>query len=283
MWGGKMNYKIVADSSCDLNEELKKNLNVSLVPFKIDVDDKKFIDDESMDSMELIKAMRNSPNPVKTSCPSPGDFVTEYKRADNIFAVTISSQLSGTYNSAVLAKEMVKEEDPNKFIHVFDSKSASIGETLISMKIQELVEKQLNNFEIVEKVESYINGMKTFFILESLDNLIKNGRISKTKGLIANVLNLKPIMGATDEGEIKLVENVRGTKKAFKRLVEIIGETGEKFEEKILAISHANALEKAEELKREIQSRYNFKDIIVVKTAGLSTAYAYDGGVILVF
>lgn len=278
-----MNYKIVADSSCDLNEELKENLNISLVPFNIDVDDTKFIDDESMDSMELIRAMRNSPNPVKTSCPSPGDFVTEYKDADNVFAVTISSQLSGTYNSAVLAKKMVQEEEPNKFIHVFDSKSASVGETLVSMKIQELVEDRLSNLEIVEKVESYINGMKTFFILESLDNLIKNGRISKTKGLIANVLNLKPIMGATDEGEIKLVENTRGSKKAFKRLVDIIGETGEKFEEKILAISHANALEKAEELKKEIQRKYNFKDIIVVKTAGLSTAYAYDGGVILVF
>ncbi|WMM25701.1 DegV family protein [Tissierella sp. MB52-C2] len=278
-----MNYKIVADSSCDLNEELKENLNISLVPFNIDVDDTKFIDDESMDSMELIRAMRNSPNPVKTSCPSPGDFVTEYKDADNVFAVTISSQLSGTYNSAVLAKKMVQEEEPNKFIHVFDSKSASVGETLVSMKIQELVENRLSNLEIVEKVENYINGMKTFFILESLDNLIKNGRISKTKGLIANVLNLKPIMGATDEGEIKLVENTRGSKKAFKRLVDIIGETGEKFEEKILAISHANALEKAEELKEEIQRKYNFKDIIVVKTAGLSTAYAYDGGVILVF
>lgn len=278
-----MNYKIVADSSCDLNEELKENLNISLVPFNIDVDDTKFIDDESMDSMELIRAMRNSPNPVKTSCPSPGDFVTEYKDADNVFAVTISSQLSGTYNSAVLAKKMVQEEEPNKFIHVFDSKSASVGETLVSMKIQELVENRLSNLEIVEKVESYINGMKTFFILESLDNLIKNGRISKTKGLIANVLNLKPIMGATDEGEIKLVENTRGSKKAFKRLVDIIGETGEKFEEKILAISHANALDKAEELKKEIQRQYNFKDIIVVKTAGLSTAYAYDGGVILVF
>lgn len=278
-----MNYKIVADSSCDLNEELKESLNISLVPFKIDVDDKKFIDDEGMDTMELIDAMKNSPNPVRTSCPSPGDFVSEYKKSDNIFAVTISAQLSGTYNSAVLAKDMIREEEPEKFVHVFDSKSASIGETLIAMKIQELIEKKLNNLEIVEKVESYINGMKTFFILESLDNLIKNGRISRTKGLIANVLNLKPIMGSTDNGEIKLVENVRGTKKAFKRLVEIIGETGEKFEEKILAISHVNAFERAEELKREIQSRYNFKDIVLVKTAGLSTAYANDGGIILVF
>ncbi|MBU5256171.1 DegV family protein [Tissierella praeacuta] len=278
-----MNYKIVADSSCDLNEELKQRLNISLVPFKIDIDNKKFIDNEEINMVELIDAMKSSPNPIRTSCPSPGDFVMEYKNADNIFAITISGKLSGTYNSAVLAKDMAKEEEPDKFVHVFDSKSASVGETLVAIKIQELIEKKLNNFEIVEKVEKYINGMKTYFVLENLDNLIKNGRISKTKGLIANVLNLKPIMGEDGEGNIKLVENVRGTKKAFKRLVEIIGETGEKFEEKILAISHVNAFEKAEELKKEIQKRYNFKDIILVKTAGLSSAYANDGGIILVF
>jgi len=280
-----MNYKIVADSSCDLNKELEDKLNVSLVPFKIDVDEMQFVDDKNLNVNELIHAMKNSPNPVRTSCPSPGDFVEEYRKAgvDNIFVVTISSPLSGTYNSALLAKEMFKEEEPNKFIHVFDSKSASIGETLVAMKIHELIEKKLSNLEIIEKVEKYIKEKRTYFILESLDNLIKNGRISKTKGLIANVLNLKPVMGSDEDGNIKLVENARGTKKAFRRLVEIIGETGERFEERILAISHANALERAEELKKEIQSRYNFKDIILVKQAGLSTAYANDGGIILVF
>lgn len=277
-----MNYRIVADSSCDLNEELQEQLDVSLIPFKIDLDDKKFVDNEDLDVSELISVMKNSPNPVRTSCPSPGDFVEEYKKYDTTFVIAISSQLSGTYNSAVLAKDMVKEEYPDKFIHVFDSKSASIGETLIAIKIKELIDQNLGNLEIVEKVEKYIKEMKTYFILESLDNLIKNGRISKTKGLIANVLNFKPIMGAND-GNIELVENVRGRKRAFKRLVEIIGESGEKLEEKVLAISHANALERAEELKKEIQGRYNFKDIILVKTGGLSTAYANDGGIILAF
>lgn len=277
-----MNYRIVADSSCDLNEELQEQLDVSLIPFKIDLDDKKFVDNEDLDVSELISVMKNSPNPVRTSCPSPGDFVEEYKKYDTTFVIAISSQLSGTYNSAVLAKDMVKEEHPDKFIHVFDSKSASIGETLIAIKIKKLIDQNLGNLEIVEKVEKYIKEMKTYFILESLDNLIKNGRISKTKGLIANVLNFKPIMGAND-GNIELVENVRGRKRAFKRLVEIIGESGEKLEEKVLAISHANALERAEELKKEIQGRYNFKDIILVKTGGLSTAYANDGGIILAF
>lgn len=277
-----MNYRIVADSSCDLNEELQEQLDVSLIPFKIDVDDKSFVDNEDLDVSELITVMKNSPNPVRTSCPSPGDFVEEYKKYDTIFVIAISSQLSGTYNSAVLAKEMVKEEFPDKFIHVFDSKSASVGESLVSIKIKELIDKGLSNLEIVEKVEKYIKEMKTYFILESLDNLIKNGRISKTKGLIANVLNLKPIMGAND-GDIELVENMRGSKRAFKRLVEIIGESGVKFEDRTLAISHTNALQLGENLKKEIQEKYNFKDVILVKTAGLSAGYAYDGGIILAF
>lgn len=278
-----MKSKIVADSSCDLNEDLKEKLNVSLVPFRIDVDEQSFTDNKDININKLIKAMKKSPNPVKTSCPSPGDFAIEYMGPEDLFVVTISSKLSGTYNSAFLAKEMIEEDDPDKFIHVFDSKSASVGETLVAMKIQELIDQKLKNFDIVEKVDNYITEMKTFFILESLDNLIKNGRISKTKGIVANLLNLKPIMGDDGDGNIKLVENNRGSKKAFKRLVQIIGETEEKFEEKVLAIAHTNALEKAEKLKNEIEKAYNFKDIVLVKTGGLSTAYANDGGIILVF
>ena len=227
--------------------------------------------------------MKASPNPIRTSCPSPGDFVEEYKKSENVFVVTISAALSGTYNSAELAKDMMLEEDPNKFVYVFDSKSASIGETLTALKIDELIKKGLSNTEIVEKVEAYIDETTTYFISESLDNLIKNGRISKTKGLIANVLNLKPLMGANKKGEIELVENHRGSKKAFKRLVEIIGESKLKFEDRVLAISHADALERANQLKDEIQEKYNFKEIIIVETKGLSTAYVNHQGIILAF
>lgn len=274
--------KIVADSSCDLNPDLEKVMEVELVPFKIDVEDQSFIDDENLDVQLLIKAMHDSPNPVKTSCPSPGDFVDTFKGGDNIFVVTISEQLSGTYNSALLAKKMILEDFPNKFIHVFNSRSASVGETLVSMKINEYIEEKLSNSQIAEKVENFIDEMKTFFISEDLSNLIKNGRISKAQGLIANVLNIKPIMRATSDGNIEALEKVRGSKKAFKRLVEIIGDTGVKFEDRILAISHANALEKALDLKEDL-SKFNFKDIIIVETKGLSTAYVNDGGVILAF
>lgn len=273
--------KIVADSSCDLNKDLEEVMDVKLIPFKIDVDNDSFIDDENLDLSDLVKKMHASPNPIKTSCPSPGDFAAEYD-ADSVYVVTISEQLSGTYNSAILARDMVLEENPDRFIHVFNSKGASVTETLTALKIKECLDEKLSNTELVEKVEKFIDNMRTYFISEDLSNLVKNGRISKTKGLLINVLNIRPIMMATDDGNIEMIDKARGSKKAFKKLVEIIGETGVKFEEKTLAISHANALQKALDLKEDLK-KYNFKDIIIVETKGLSTGYVNDGGVILAF
>ena len=275
-----MEYKIVADSSCDLNEELESKMDVSLVPFRIDIDEASFIDDENIDMKNLVSTMKASPNPIKSSCPSPGDFKERYLDADSIFVVTISKELSGTYNSAILARDMMLEEMKEKFIHVFNSRSASVGETLTAMKIKECIEKKMTNEQIVEKVEQYIDDMKTFFISDDLSNLIKNGRISKTQGLIANVLNIKPIMKATDDGSIEAVEKIRGSKKAIKRLAELIAESGVKFEERILAISHANALQKALDLKEDLAG-LKFKDVVIVETKGLSTVYVNDGGIIV--
>lgn len=277
-----MEYKIVADSSCDLNEDLRQRMDINLVPFKIDIDNHSYIDDENIDVQDMIKRMHESPNPIKTSCPSPGDFSEIYKDANNVYVVTISEQLSGTYNSAIVAKDMVIENFPDKFIHVFNSKSASIGETLIAMKIKECLNEKISNSLLVEKVEKFRDNMKTYFISEDLSNLIKNGRISKTKGLIINALNIKPVMMATSDGNIELVDKARGSIKAFKKLADIIRESEVKFEERILAISHANALQKALDLKEELIN-LNFKEIIIVETKGLSTGYVNDGGVIVAF
>lgn len=277
-----MDYRIVADSSCDLNDELIKRMDVELVPFKIDIDNFSYIDDKDIDVLDMIAKMKASPNPIKTSCPSPGDFAKEYRIGDNIFVVTISEQLSGTFNSAILAKDMIMEEFQNKFIHVFNSRSASIGETLVALKIKESIDEKLTNIQVVEKVEKFIGGMKTYFISEDLSNLIKNGRISKAKGLIINALNIKPIMAATEDGNITLVDKARGSKKAFKKLAEIISQSGVKFEERVLAISHANALQKAIDLKEDLK-HLNFKEILIVETKGLSTGYVNDGGVIVAF
>lgn len=278
-----MEIKLIGDSCFDLNEELKKITNLCISPLKIDVAGKELIDDENLNQKELLGLMKKSNKSPKTSCPSPNDYMEKFEGKEDVFVVTLSSQLSGSYNSAILAKDMYMEKSKDKFIHVFDSLSASVAQTLIGLKVLELSDLDYKRNQIVERVDEYIKDMKTIFLLESLDNLIKAGRINKFVAKIATAFSIKPIMGANDEGDIFLVEKARGSKKALRRLVDIIGEKGERLEEKILGIAHCNCFEKAEILKEEIMERYNFKDIIIVETAGISTVYANDGGIVIAF
>ncbi|WZL73172.1 DegV family protein [Clostridiaceae bacterium 35-E11] len=278
-----MNIKIVADSSCDLNKDIKQNVPISLVPLTLQVDDQEYKDDETLDVRHFLKLMKDSPNPPKTASPSPLDFMKHYEGEESVFVVTLSSALSSTYDHAILAKNMFLEKFEHKFIHVFDSLSASVAETLISLKIFELGNHDYKNHEIVEKVDTYIGEMRTFFILDTLENLIKAGRINRFVAKLASAFSIKPIMGNTDKGTITLIEKARGSKKAFNRLVEVIGEQGEDLEEKILGIAHCNCIEKAEKFKEEVMKRYHFKDIIIVETKGLSSAYANQNGLIIAF
>lgn len=275
-----MEYRLIADSCCDVSKEMVKEMNIDIVPFKLNIDGTNYVDDELLDVQEFREHMYKSKNPVKSACPSPGDYLKYYKDSDRIFVVTISSKLSGSYNSAVLAKEMALEENPNMFIHVFDSKSASTGNILAMLKVKECLDKGLSNDEIVETVEAYIDEINTMFILQNFDNLVKNGRMSKVKGMIASALKFTPIMQGVD-GEIELFENIRGTKKSLNRLSEAVGELGKNLENEIFVITHTNALDKAQYLRDKINDMYKFKDILVLETRGLSSSYAYKGGIIV--
>ncbi|MGM0603983.1 MAG: DegV family protein [Bacillota bacterium] len=277
-----MNVKIIVDSCCDLTEEIKQRFNISTVPLSINVNDRTIVDDEEMDRDDLLNQMRNSSDIPKTASPSPELFLEEYKNHDNIFVVTLSSKLSSSYQNAELAKKLFLDETEDKFVHVFNSLSASAGETVTAVKIGELVEQKFSPQDIVEKIEKYISDMETLFVLDSLDNLIKAGRMSKVKGKIASFFNIKPILGG-DEGTIELFDKARGSKRAFRRLVEMIGERGNELEDKILGIAHCNAEERAEYIKEEAEKRYNFRDIIIVETAGISTVYANEGGIVIAF
>ncbi len=276
-------YKIVAGSSCDMTEDMQKELGVSLVAFKITIDGEEYLDDENLDVLQMIDRMNKSKEQTRTACPAPGDFLKSYEGEDDIFVVTISKHLSGAYNAAKIAKDMYKEKNPEKKIHIFDSESASAGETAVVLKLREEIEAGHDFNTIVSNVNIYISELKTFFILESLNNLIKNGRISKAAGLIANVLNFKPIMQDNGKGEISLYEKVRGNKRAFRTLVDAIGKEGMKSDGRRMVITHVNAYERASKLRDEIIKRYNFKEIILVQTKGLCSVYADDGGIVVVY
>lgn len=277
-----METRIIVDSCVDFNEEVFGNEDyMERIPFKIIIDDEEIID-KDLNTNLLLEKMKNSKNKIKTACPSPHDFLESLKKCKNNFIVTISGKLSGSLNSAMLAKEMLEEEFPDSFVHVFDCKTAVSGADLVVLKIKQLIEEKVHNTQIVEQVNQYIESMKTLFVLEKLDNLAKNGRISSAKALMGTLLQVVPIMTAID-GEIILKEQVRGKKKAFNRLIDLIGEEGTDFKNKILGIGHINAKEKAEKLKDEISSKYNFKDIIIFEGGGLSTVYADDGGIVVCY
>jgi DegV family protein with EDD domain len=274
-----MNINLIADSCVDYNSDTK---DIEKIPFKIIIDEEELVDSD-LDTIDLISKMKNSKGHTKSSCPSPDDFINAFKKCKNTFAITISSALSGSYNSAMVAVNIMKDKFPDSFIHVFDSKSASAGESLVALKVKQMIDENFDSKEIVENTNKYISKLRTFFILDSLDNLAKNGRITNLKAIIGNVLHIVPIMGEDGNGSIILKEQVRGKKKAFSRLVDMIGEYNVDFENTTLGISHCNCFEKAEKLRDEIKIRYPFKDIKIFSTTGLSSVYAYDGGIVIAF
>lgn len=275
--------RIVADSSCDLTKELRGRLPITLVPLTINCGDKTYRDDDALNVGIMLEEMAASPHPPKSACPSPQDFIDAFMEQGSVFVVTMTAALSGTYNSAMTARDLFLHDIGEKFIHVFDSKGSSARETLIALKIHELIQNKLDEQSIVEAVDEYIKQMKYIFQLGSLDAMIKNGRLSKMKGFIANAFNIKPILQASPEGEVELLENVRTEKKSMNRLVEIIGEQCTDFSNRIIGISHCEALEKAEALKAMIEERYNFKEILIVPTGGLSSTYTQRGGITIAF
>ena len=203
--------------------------------------------------------------------------------AEHVYAVTLSAELSGSYNSAVLGKNLFEEEHGDaKKIYVFNSRSASVGQTLIGLKVRELEEAGMTFEEVVEKTEAYINSMNTYFVLETLETLRKNGRLSNLKAFIANTLNIKPVMGSTKEGTICQLGQARGMNKALEKMVQSMIAKTKDCENRILAISHCNCPERAQAVKEKVEQLAEFKEIIVLDTAGVSSMYANDGGIIVV-
>lgn len=278
-----MGYKIIVDSCGELPEELKKDIRIQSVPLELDVDDYHVVDDESFCQPEFLKKVKESPNCPKSACPSPQKYYDAFTSdAEHIYAITLSSQLSGSYNSALTAKQMFEADFPGKKVYVFDSRSASVGETLIAIKVQELEEAGCSFDEVVQQAEQYIDSQQTYFVLETLDTLRKNGRLSNLKAFVAGVLSIKPVMGSTPEGTICQLAQARGMNKALERMVEEIKERTKNSAGRVLAISHCNCPKRAEKVREQIEKVMQFQRIFIVETAGVSSMYANDGGIIVV-
>lgn len=277
-----MSYKVVIDSCGELLDEWKQDPRFESVALTLSVDGVNIIDDETFDQADFLKRVAECPECPKSACPSPERYMRAFDcEAEHVYAVTLSAELSGSYNSAVLGKNLLQEDHPDRQIHIFNSKSASVGQTLIAMKIQECEEAGLPFEQVIETVDAYIEQQHTLFVLDNLETLRKNGRLSKAKALVASALKIKPVMGSTEEGAICQLDQARGMNKALVKMAQAIVEKTADSGQKTLAISHCNCHERAILLKNALEERMPIKKIVILDTAGVSSMYANDGGVIV--
>ncbi|MEE0714386.1 MAG: DegV family protein [Blautia sp.] len=277
-----MKYKIVIDSCGELLDRWKTDEKFESVPLTLTVGNEDIVDDESFNQSEFLEKVAQCPECPKSSCPSPEKYRQAFDcDAEHVYAITLSANLSGSYNSAVLGRNLLLEDKPEKKVHVFNSCSASAGETLIAMKIEECEEAGMEFEQIVETVEEYIQSQNIYFVLENLETLRKNGRLSNIKAFVASALKIKPVMNGTPEGTIVQLDQARGINKALVKMVDYVVENAKDSANKVLAITHCNCASRAEIVKEEILKRIEVKDVVVLDTAGVSSMYANDGGIIV--
>ena len=276
-----MSFHIVCDSCTDLTEEDLKKGCYTLVPLTLLVDGEEIIDDETFDQADFLAKVVASKEAVKSACPAPESFMEAYSKADDIYVVTLSAELSGSYNSAVLGKNLYEEENGTKNIHVVNSRGAATTQVLIARKLNEYASQGMPFEEVVDKIEEYTTSLRTYFVLETLEVLRKNGRLSRLSATIAGALNIKPVMIGTRDGVIQKAAQARGMKKALAKMVEHMGSEGRDLTRRQFVISHCNCYERAVYVKELIKKHLHAEDVDIVDTKGVSSLYACDGGIIV--
>jgi len=278
-------YTIIADSSCDLRASDVKSPKVDFdtVPLSIIINNESVVDEETLDTQEFVKSMKTNTSKPATACPSPEAFADKIRNGgDIVFVVTITSKLSGTYNSARLAAEQVASEDPKKKIFVLDTLSASAGATIMIYELVKLIEADKYTFEqLCDKISKIRDNTRVRFVLQDFGNLIKTGRMSKVKAVIASVLNYKLICGDNGEGEIKPVTKTMGMKKAIVALCDCVSDKKDGAKDMPIVISHCHNEEEANILKDQITAKYGFTNIRIIPMRGLACFYANDKGMLL--
>jgi len=276
-----MGYKIVVDSSCEFTKEYQGDSRFESIPFGLEVGEEHMTDDGSIVMPEFLAKIAACPTCPKSSCPSPERFMNAYNcDAEDIYVVTISGNLSGAYQSAEVAKQMYIENYGPKNIYIVDSESASCGETQIALKLAELAESGMPFAEVANAITKFRDEMNTYFVLDNLETLRKNGRLTGIKALVASTLNIKPVMGA-EKGTIIQHGQSIGTKKALIKMVERLAAELKDGHKKVAYVANCNCPDRAAFVKRLIEEKTNCKEVRITETAGLSSLYANDGGIIV--
>lgn len=272
--------QLITDSSADLPEELLKKYNISVVPLTIHLEGKEYLEGIDIKPHEFYQKMFASKELPKTSQPSPASFSNMFSSLSDkgqMLCLTISSELSGTYQSACVGKDI-----SNTDVTVFDTLAGSLGHGLQLVEAARLSAQGLPAESIVEVLKDCRQKVNILILLDTLENIVKGGRLSKFQGSIAKILDIKVLLEGV-EGKVELKEKIRGKKKFLQRVLEIIGERKKDFADTVFGITHADNLEDAEYMKAEIIKRYNPKGVIINYMGATMGTYAGKGGMIISF
>ena len=269
--------KFIADSACDLKEY--PGICFETVPLSISTEERNYTDDEALDVHEVLDYLENYNNRSYTACPSIDAWMKAFEGADEIYCVTITSGLSGTYSGANVAREQYLEQHPDTKIYVVDSLSTGPGMVLLLEKLAELKSQGKNFEEVCAAIEKYRKRLKLYFSLSSLHNLAQNGRVSKLIASAIGFMNIKILGTASKEGTIEQVGKCRGNNRMIDKIIEQLKENG--FTKGKIRICHVECLEFANAVADKIRSIFNCADIKIVPARGLCSYYAERGGIIL--
>ncbi|MBE6039161.1 MAG: DegV family protein [Anaerofustis stercorihominis] len=274
-----MKTKIVMDSSGDIKRF--PGTDFSCVPLSIIAGNREFVDDENLDVREMVSYLKEYKGKSSTACPSTGDYLAAFEGYDNIYVVTITGSLSGSYNSALVAAKEYMEKYPDRKVHVFDSLSTGPEMVMLAEKIREFVDKGMQFEDVVASVTEYHDNVRLVYSLESLQNLVNNGRVPSALAAIVNVLNIRFIGIASDQGTLQLVGKARGEKKVVPELMKYMEKDG--YDGGKVIIAHCFNEEKAVEMKNAVLEKYPGLDITINPTGALCSFYAEKGSVLVAF
>ncbi len=274
-----MSYKIVADSSCNLLRF--EGVDFASVPLKIVTDKKEYVDDENLDSTLMLEELAAYKGRSGTACPNVGEWLEAFGQAEKVFAVAITSSLSGCYNACVQAKEEYEHEYPDRRVCCLDSLSAGPELVLIMEKLRELINQGLDFDEIEGRIREYMKHTHLMFMLESVDNLAKNGRISPLAAKTVGVLGIRIMGRASEEGTLEQLHKCRGQSRAIQAIVKEM--EGHAYAGGKLRIAHCLNESGAKELQNTIKGHWPQADISIVPFIGLCSFYGEKGCIMAAF
>ena len=280
-----MAIKILADSACDLSKTHYNEYNIEMVPLTVHLDEKEFKDGIEIDPKTVYDAMREG-KMAKTSQVSPQTFKTIFtsyaKENQPLLYFAFSSELSGTYQTAKMMEQEVKEEYPDATLHVIDTQCASIGYGLVVLHAAKLAKEGAAAQEIIESAAYQAEHMEHIFTVDNLEYLYRGGRVSKTAAFVGSLLKIKPLLHV-DHGKLIPLEKIRGSKKVLQRMLDVMEERGTDFKNQTIGISHGDDIKRAEQLAGLIKEKFGAETVLIEMVGAVIGAHAGPGTIALFF